>query len=167
MFRLPTVLDAGVQQWMDELYRPEVVFTMGLTGIILRTAVKIAESRDIPIVPYFTDDWISSLYTGVCFRGVLRRSLNRWFHKLLSRSTIRLTVNDTMSEEYRHRYGGSFETMLYAEPERDTANWETKSPTDPARLRFIGSLVSDRWRALRSIGEALPNLIRRASGASS
>ena len=158
VFRLPTVVSKPLRLWI-EAFAPDVIFSTAGTAAILRVAVKVARWQEIPLVPYFTDDWISTQYEHVLLRHLLRKNLAFWFRQCLDVSALRLTSCDQMSVEYRQRYGGSFETLLFPEPQRDAPrDTRDTQAASTVQLLFIGSLVPDRWRSLRAIGEALRDL---------
>ena len=158
VFRLPCVVSNPLRRWI-EAFNPDVIFSSAGTAAMLRTAVKIARWRNISIVPYFTDDWITTQYEDVLLQAWLRRSLSFWFRDFLALSAVRFTTCDQMTLEYRRRYGGDFETLLFPEPRRDAPRRTLEDETTgTVRLLFIGSLVPDRWRSLRAIGEALRDL---------
>jgi glycosyltransferase involved in cell wall biosynthesis len=157
IMRLPSVLSPALREWID-CFAPEAVFTLGGSLAILRLAVRIAEERGIPLIPYFTDDWISCMFQGGPLDRLLRKSLIHWFQRSLKLSSIRLTICDAMAREYERRYGGRFETFMNpVDPFEPTP--ETKWPM--VRLSFIGALSPNRWQSVLSIGEALSRLRNR------
>lgn len=158
ILHLPWALSKPLRRWINA-FNPDVVFSAAGTASILRMAVRVARSRKIPIVPYYTDDWPATQYENVLLRNRLRKNLSFWLRQCLALSTVRLACCDQMSAEYRNRYGGEFETLLFPEPSRDVSE-TIRQPgrTEPVQLVFIGSLTPDRWRSLREIGEALLDL---------
>jgi hypothetical protein len=140
------VLSPALREWID-CFAPEAVFTLGGSLAILRLAVWIAEQRGIPLIPYFTDDWISCMFQGGPLDRLLRKSLIHWFQRSLKLSSIRLTMCDAMAREYERRYGGRFETFMNpVDPFKPTP--ETKWPM--VRLSFIGALSPNRWQSVLS-----------------
>jgi glycosyltransferase involved in cell wall biosynthesis len=160
ILRLPSVFSRRLSEWIER-FAPEVVFTLGGNAAVLRIAAKLAERRRIPLMPYFTDDWVSCIYEGDLFGHVLRPSFVHWFQRTLALSPIRLTASDAMSREYKRRYGGRFETFMNSSEVFET----TAEPVLPTvRFSFIGALSPNRWRPLLLIGMALAKL--RARGLS-
>jgi hypothetical protein len=158
ILRLPSILNHALLRWI-ECFNPDVIFSVLSTGPIVRLVVNVSELRNIPIIPYYTDDWVATLYEDHTFRRLLQHSLHHWFNKCLERSPIRLTPNNVMSNEYKRRYGGRFEQMLYPEEYRPFEEKKlSKNNDDPVRFLFIGGLDPDRWGSLRHIGETLLTL---------
>src|ERR1017187_9224693 len=157
ILRLPSVNSRPLADWIRR-FAPQVVFTMGGLGPILRLAARIAQSERVPLIPYFTDDWVNCIYPSGPFHSTLRRSFVHWFRRCLDLSTTRLASSDAMSREYARQYGGRFETFM-----NPIECFETTPEPERAcpRLCFIGSLAPNRWQPLRSIGMALTKLRER------
>jgi glycosyltransferase involved in cell wall biosynthesis len=162
VFRLPSVLSRSLRSWVAD-FRPDVIFSITANAPMLRTVTLASRMGDVPVVPYFTDDWIRTLYRDGPLSTLLRRSLLRWFGECLRRSPVRLAVCEAMRTEYEARYGGDFRTV-WPPLDRAAADEVPPRPPDrrPVRLLYVGSLEPGRWRPLRAIGEALQAL--RAKG---
>jgi len=159
VFRLPSLLSKSLRRWIDD-FQPDVIFTTLGLPTILRTVVKVSQYKNIPIVPYFTDDWINTLYKDdAIFRLWHRRNMLYWFKECLHRSPISMTICDAMNDEYTKRYGGHFESFMTLVDFKNTPLVDNKTITiSVVRLTFIGSLDPNRWQCLRAIGEALLDL---------
>ncbi len=158
IFRLPSVLSPPLLNWIDN-FQPDVIFSFTASAPMLRTVVKISQLRDIPILPYFTDDWITTLFKDDFLSLPLRRSLLYWFDECLKRAPVRIANCDAMNEEYTKRYGGQFETFMnlvkYSE---EMCSNRFERTRERIRFVYIGSLEPGRWKSLRAIGEALQEL---------
>lgn len=159
ILRLPSVMSGSLRRWIDR-FAPQVVFTLGGTAPILRLAAKVAQLYEIPLVPYYTDDWVSCIHEGDLCGYFLRRGYVYWFHRCLGLSTVRLTASDAMTREYQARFGGRFETFMNLTDRFDPPP-EKARPC--LRLSFIGALSPNRWQPLRSIGIALSKLRERGT----
>ena len=159
LLRLPSVLSPTLRQWIER-FSPDVVFTLGGNAPILRLAAKVAEWREIPLVPYFTDDWISSIYDMGLFSSSLRASCAHWFRRSLRLAPIRLAISDALGQEYELRYGGRFETFMNS---GDPFESQAEPVSRTVRFSFIGSLAPNRWRSLAAIGRALGTLKERGA----
>ena len=157
ILRLPSVNSRPLADWIRR-FAPQVVFTMGGLAPILRLAARIAQSERVPLIPYFTDDWVNCIYPSGPFHSTLRRNFEHWLRRCLDLSTARMTASDAMAREYQQRYGGRFEAFLNL-----TERFETTPEPERAcvRLCFIGALSPNRWQPLRSIGMALARLRER------
>ena len=157
ILRLPSLISKPLSRWITH-FAPDVIFTNGGNGAMLRLAVKVAELCRVPLVPCFNDDWISTVYDGDLFRHLLRASCMRWLGRSLSLSRVRLGTSDALSREYGQRYGGQFYTFMNSIDRFDA----TPEPSLPAvQFTFIGALAPNRWLPLLSIGTALAKLRNR------
>jgi len=138
-------------RWIDA-FHPELLFSFTASGVVLSTLALITDRWNIPLLPYFGDDWITTAYRGYIFGPVVRRNMAYWFSRCLAVSPIRLTATGAMAAEYAERYGGRFEVMHYAEALRPYS----PPPAFPAvRFVFTGTLAPQRWPCLEKLGRAL------------
>ena len=161
ILRLPGVLSPRLRAWIEE-FQPEAIYSITATAAMLRLVTKVAEWRSIPIVPHFTDDWISWLNRGDIFGWWLRPSLLYWFQRCLDRSPVRLVVSRRMAVEYANRYGGSF--AMFTNPQDmplDRPLCALKPSGWPVKLVFVGGLRPGRGKTLRSVAQAV-SAARRA-----
>lgn len=157
LFRLPTALPRPLLKWIEH-FSPEAVFSTLGNGLLLQLVCRVAQRRQLPIIPYFNDDWIETHYEGVLFRGLLRRSMRWWMDRCLERSPLRLVICRSMADEYHNRYGGGFEIMKHAVKATKLIAMGEKSNGEPVKMVYTGGLVPDRWQQLRDIAEALVRL---------
>jgi hypothetical protein len=158
ILRMPSLLSEPLLHWIDK-FSPDIIFSVLSTGPIVRAVVKVSRLRNIPIIPYFTDDWVTTLYENHKLGWFLRHSLKYWFHECITRSPISLTPNNVMRTEYSSRYGGRFVAMHYPEELRQAVKKTAlRDEALPVRFIYIGGLTPERWVPLRQIGEALLDL---------
>jgi glycosyltransferase involved in cell wall biosynthesis len=157
LFRLPMALPPPLVKWIED-FSPEAVFSTLGNGLMLQLVCRVAERRQLPVIPYFTDDWIETYYEGALFGGLLKRSMRCWMNRCLERSPLRLVVSRTMADEYHDRYGCDFEIMKYAVKATDLVAMREMSDAEPVEMVYTGGLVPDRWQQLRDIAEALIRL---------
>jgi glycosyltransferase involved in cell wall biosynthesis len=154
--RHPELLD-----WVKE-FRPDAVFTFGASATICRLATEISEVADVPIVPYFTDDWISWLYARPPLRMMMRPRLERWFARMLRRSPLGLTICDAMAAEYAERYGMKFSACWDSvDMSRYPFSAKQERAAEPVVFAFVGVLAPKRWKSLRVVAEAVERIRRK------
>ncbi|HEX4485650.1 MAG TPA: glycosyltransferase [Terriglobales bacterium] len=155
ILRLPGVLSLQLRAWIEE-FQPEVIYSITASAAMLRLVTKVAEWRKIPIVPHFTDDWISWLYRDDLFGWWLRPSLLYWFERCLDRSPVRLAVSRRMADEYTDRYGGTFSVFTNPHEMPLTRPRPAVKPADsPAKLVFVGGLRPGREKTLLTVARAV------------
>jgi len=158
LLAMPAALSRYLRRWV-EAFQPEVLFSIGGTRYMLRTIGRISAWLGIPLVLYFTDDWMKTAYRGRLGGFVLRPSTDKWLRACLNAAPIRLTTCEAMAVEYRRRYGGSFEPLMQS-VEGSLVNRALVPPPvhDAVRFVFTGSLAPNRWKSLEAIGKALQDL---------
>jgi glycosyltransferase involved in cell wall biosynthesis len=146
---------------MEEVkgFRPQVIYTMLGSNLMLSLVLDMYAQHRVPIVPHMMDDWPATLYRRSLFRPLLRGRLERELRSVLSASPARLTIGEEMAAEYARRYGGPFEPFMNA-VEREWLVWSEPESIEGRRLRFtyVGGLHLNRWQSLREIGAAIADL---------
>jgi glycosyltransferase involved in cell wall biosynthesis len=147
---------------MEEIRRfaPEVVFSMLGSLSMLRLSLRLADDLGAVLVPYVTDDWISTEYRGAFGERRLRGEMERAFARVLEEAPVRLVISPSMAEEYARRYGGEFLPFNRC---IDAAAFPETPPVrrgegEPVELLYAGQVGAGRWEYLRKIGEALADL---------
>lgn len=151
---IPLALTDSFEHWMESL-APQVIFTLAGSIGVLSAVCQISEKYHLPVVPFFTDDWIDWLHRRGPFTRILRPRLVRLFERCLDISPVRLTASASMAQEYTRRYGGRFVPCVDFVDLGKTYYEPYKPATGPVQLYFVGYLEPDRWRTLRRIGETL------------
>jgi glycosyltransferase involved in cell wall biosynthesis len=158
VFSLPSVLSVPLRKWIAS-FRPDVIFSIAGNLSMLRTIARAAAWRGIPLVLFFTDDWMDSAYRGQWGSSILQRSTRKWLRICLDVARSRLTASEAMAAEYRRRYGGNFEPLMQS-VEADLVNRFMLPPPPHASVRFTftGGMAPNRWQSLKEIGAALVQL---------
>ena len=140
-------------------FSPQVIYSMLGSNAIMQLIIDLAQYFEIPIVPHFMDDWISTLYQTSVLKNFLRNEMQRRLAIILERSPVRLVIGDAMGEEYTQRYGGEFVPfMAVVEPEQLEAPVVFPPFRDKIRMVYAGGLHLNRWRSLIDIAMALKSL---------
>lgn len=140
-------------------FSPQVIYSMLGSNAIMQLIIDLAQYFEIPIVPHFMDDWISTLYQTSVLKNFLRNEMQRRLAIILERSPVRLVIGDAMGEEYTQRYGGEFVPFMAAvEPEQLEMPVVFLPLRDKIRMVYAGGLHLNRWRSLIDIAMALKSL---------
>ena len=161
IYRLPSILSTPMLNWIKK-FNPDAVYSMLGNGPLMRLCVKISDKFSIPIIPHFTDDWISTQYNNSCFSKKLRSSMQHWMLETLKRSPIRLTIGGRMNAEYKKRYGGTFRPFVNCINLNEfNINTIEKREAKKIKLIYIGGLHLNRWKNLQLIGQALREIEKK------
>jgi glycosyltransferase involved in cell wall biosynthesis len=158
----PFALDSGFWAWVREV-DPDVIFTNMGDMRWMECALNVSERMNIPLVPFFNDDWPSTLYAGSPLTAIPRLFLLRKLRNVLAHSAVGIGASDEMTNEYSRRFGIRFETILPVEESSEVASSPNiKSPGELVELVYVGGLHLKRFESLRVVGSAVAEV--RAAG---
>lgn len=133
-------------------YNPDVIFTFGASITLCKTAALISEELGVPVVPYYTDDWITHLYASSPYKYLLREKLCSWHGRMLRRVPVGLATCELMAEEYKDRYATQFVPCTDSVDFARYGLSEKKADSSRGiKFCYIGVLEPQRWRVLRKI----------------
>ena len=148
--RLPRRMIDGIDK-----FRPEVIHSL-LGGVRqMRLATLLSERFDVPLVPHFMDDWVSTLFTDGQLFGMARHAALRAFDDVRRLSSVFLVIGQDMKTEYERLYqtpcvvvGNS---VNFAEYHERPVSFRTGRPV----LRYVGGLHLGREEVLRRLCRAM------------
>jgi glycosyltransferase involved in cell wall biosynthesis len=142
-----------------ERFAPNVIFTSLGSLSMINMARHLSRVLSAPLVPYFTDDWISTEYRTSFGSAVLRRELQSGFDAILASAPVRMVISSRMAEEYTRRYGGGFLPFVRC-VDGDSFAYEPppSNAERPVQFVYAGQVGLDRWKGLRAIAEALRSI---------
>jgi hypothetical protein len=145
-----------LDKWIDQFDPQIIFFAAGDYMFAFEIALSLAESRSIPIVVSFVDDYylvhrnsISPLY------WINRYFFNRKFAEIVSKSVSYLTISDQMKEAYFNTFKKEGHVMMTASSLLDILNNKTSSSI---KISYIGNLGYNRWKPLVQIGRVLKSI---------
>lgn len=115
---------------------PEVIHTVVYNAFSVRLAILLSKRLRIPLLPQFTDDWITTIFTNGELGGRAKPSMDRLLRRLLDRSPALLVVGEAMAQEYERRYGHPCYIGAYGVEPSDYD--VTPLPHAGKRLLYIG-----------------------------
>lgn len=137
-------------------FAPDAVYSPLGAVYLQRIVLALGRGLGVPIIPHFTDDWITTEYRRVPGGRWLRTALERDFRAILEKAPARLVASEAMAEEYAVRYGGTFHTFTRCvESDRFRATPLAPRAGELIELVYAGQLSLGRWQNLRAIGEEL------------
>lgn len=118
-------------------FDPEVILYRPVpdTDVLHAVAMDLIERSDRPLISWIMDDW-PTFARRENRPGIA--DLEEDWRWILSRSSLRLSISESMSSEFSIRYGGHFVPVANAV---DPAEWPIlEKPAVPFRVRYSGSL---------------------------
>jgi len=94
-------------KWIDE-YSPDIIYAQPFKFCDMIFAGELKEKTGIPLAIHIMDDSVSILNKPNLFYLYWKKKIKNSFELLVERTDIRLSISESMSEEYLKRYNRSF-----------------------------------------------------------
>jgi glycosyltransferase involved in cell wall biosynthesis len=171
--RLRAAAKLEIRRWLDLIpyelpdeieqqilrFRPHLVYSCLGNIQISRLALSLARLCNVPVIPHFMDDWISTQYVGRPDLFVQRAQLLRVLESVVAGSPFGLAISGVMASEYSAMFRKPFYAFMNCVPVPAVSLIPPPLHAAP-RLVYVGGLHLERWFALREIGDALATLNR-------
>jgi glycosyltransferase involved in cell wall biosynthesis len=108
-------------------YDPDIIYSQLSTLELIRFVMEVHKFSNKPIALHIMDDWPLTINKPGLLYLYWGRVINREFRALLDKSSILMSICDSMSEEYKIRYNKEF--FPFHNP-IDTKNWLPFSKKD-------------------------------------
>lgn len=142
-------------------FKPDVVYSMLGSIRLVRLVDSLAKQFEIPVVPHFMDDWISTYSVPGRSLGspihvfYLRRAVKRLFDSI----PLAMSIGELMSKEYSLKYARDFcDFMNPVEVPAAYPRMIKQRPDEPVRFVYVGGLHLGRAECLAEIGAVLQGL---------
>lgn len=142
-------------------FQPDVIYSMLGSIRLVRLVDALAKKFEIPVVPHFMDDWISTY--SVPGRSVgspihvsyLQRAVKRLFDSV----PLAMSIGELMSKEYSLRYARDFlDFMNPVEVPASYPRLPMQRSGDAVRFVYVGGLHLGRAACLAEIATVLQGL---------
>lgn len=142
--------------WLDSIC-PNVVFFVAGGGIFsYRIALKLAQSRGIPLIVYFTDDYLVYPKGGLLFRLYQKRLL-AVAKKVVHRASSCFAIGESMANEYKGIFGREFSWIMNCSS-FDNLALSGRREGKVLQISYFGGLHFQRWKALAKLGNILARM---------
>lgn len=129
--------------------KPDIIYLIPYGIRMLDLANYINKKYNIPIIPHFMDDWISTLYSDSELMFLQKKQLNNKFTSLMKNISHSFVISEAMKIEYQKRYNDKNFHALMNSPSVNLPNSiEAKEIT---KICYFGSLHLNRWNSLNKI----------------
>lgn len=151
-----------LKQWIES-FHPDVIFTvLGDNIYVHKVAIKLSERYNIPLIAYFTDDYVINSTATNLFERIHLRRLRRQYEKTMNAVTKVYTIGEQMQKDYSMLYNKEFGILGNC---IDFSTSEMNKPTKiditkPIVISYIGGLHSNRWKSIAQLGEIIGDLER-------
>jgi glycosyltransferase involved in cell wall biosynthesis len=146
-----------LNDWINQFDPQIIFFAAGDYIFSFEIAMFLANSRNIPIVVYFCDDYYLINRTSLSPFYLI----NRYFYKkkflgLIGKSAEYITICDKMNEAYSETFDKKGHVIMTAS---NLLNVRNDKVSSSIKISYIGNLGLDRWRPLVQIGRVLKNIV--------
>lgn len=141
--------DKSLCKWVDSVNPDVIFFVAGDSLFSYRIVLKIAQDRKIPIITYFTDDYLIYPQGGILFR-LYQNRLRRIAQKLVAQSSSCFAIGESMAEEYKRLFGRDFLWIMNCS---SFGSIDASPNLDGSlKISYFGGLHFQRWKALAKLG---------------
>lgn len=95
------------KDWIAE-YNPDVIYSQLSTLELIRFVNKVKVATNKPLVIHIMDDWPAKISQPGLLNNYWKNRISKEFRNLLDKSSALMSICETMSEEYKIRYGKNF-----------------------------------------------------------
>ena len=143
-----------LKNWLDEVNPDVIFFISGDYSFLYRIALKIAESRGIPLVVSCMDDfYLNNINEGAFLGGISFRMFMKQAKKALNYASAITCISDKMSQDYSEL----FKKKTYTLHKPASAIKALGEPLNRDMV-YVGNISNHRHEQLINIGRALQKL---------
>lgn len=136
---------ASLRNWCRD-FNPDVIFFMGGgAGFPQSVARYLSGFLNIPLVTYFTDDYLIFPQKRNVLDRIQRWRMGRFYRKTVQRSSRLFAIGEQMSKEYSDFFGKPFYPLMNSVPIFPYTEPEHK---DRLVISYFGGLHLNRWQML-------------------
>ena len=102
-----SVLSHEFRAWVKE-YDPDIIYAQAALRQDLLFCMQTLSFLKKPFIFHMMDDWPSTISNSGLFKTFWHKKIDKELRALLDESTVLMSISETMSEEYKNRYGKDF-----------------------------------------------------------
>jgi glycosyltransferase involved in cell wall biosynthesis len=95
------------KEWVAA-YNPDVIYSQLSTLELIRFVAELHEHFNKPLALHIMDDWPNAIHKPELFFSYWKKVIEGEFRKLLDKSSVLMSICESMSEEYKIRYNKEF-----------------------------------------------------------
>ncbi|USK38701.1 hypothetical protein LIS77_22920 [Cytobacillus firmus] len=138
-------------------FKPDVIYTMGSTISVLKTARFLSKRYDSKIVLHFMDNWRETLYSNSKLMRPFKITLNRWIEKVENSNFSGLVISNKMAREYTKLSNKKYYTLMNCVQDVPYKN-PTTNQNQTRIFTYTGGLHLNRWKELVLMEKCLREL---------
>ena len=143
------------KEWKQiELFKPEVIYTLGASVSILNLVHTISERLNTPIVIHFMDNWPEHLQwenNPLC--KLYHKRMLKCLNLCLQKSNVGIAISPIMAREYQKKFEIEFGYLMNSVDQKSFLC--KKINREMNNYVYAGGLHLLRWKALKDIACAI------------
>ncbi|MDB8545636.1 hypothetical protein GMB50_12540 [Turicibacter sanguinis] len=144
-------------EWIEE-FKPDAIFyAAGYAMFSYNIALFIAKKYKIPLITYFCDDYYDYNYSqnNSIIANIRMKFFRNKVEEIIVESSQLVFISDSMMKKYKEIFNK--EGVVVMTP-YTSCEQERKVMHNPLKIVYAGSVMSNRWKTLQKIGEALEQI---------
>jgi glycosyltransferase involved in cell wall biosynthesis len=150
-------------KWVKD-FSPDIIYSQLSQYELILFVSRLHEDLKVPIAIHIMDDWPSTIVKSCILKSHWNKVIDRKFRRLLCDAKVLMSISETMSIEYKKRYGHNF--IPFHNP-IEVEFWDTPSCTtqysqnsqNPFVILYAGRIGPGIQNCFLDISEAIKNLI--------
>lgn len=142
-----------LRRWCNE-FSPDIIMFVGGMGFSNRIALFLSGYLDVPLVTFYTDDYVIHSIKRNWLYQFNKWRINRIYSRTINRSDLLFAIGDKMAKEYSSYFGKQFYPIMNSVP---VVAYKPYLQHDPIRISYFGGLHLNRWQMISRLGALLPN----------
>ncbi len=144
--------------WVRNINPDYIFYVSGGSNFTFNVARYISDELSIPIVSFFTDDYLIYPLRRNIFDKIIHRRIKKFSSTLIDKSILCFGIGSLMCQVYSEYFNKEFYPLMNSVPIRDFD--PNKHQSGKNTISYFGSLHTQRWRMLMRLA-SIVNLKQR------
>jgi glycosyltransferase involved in cell wall biosynthesis len=143
-----------------EEFKPDIIYSHLHYLEFMQFVDDLHTKTKIPLAIHMMDDWLKEVEPNGFFKRYWQNKTEKVFKNVAAKASVRMSICDAMSEDYKKRYG--FEFIPFHNPV-EIEKWMLHSKTHwsfnkPFKILYAGRIGVGTFNSLIDIAEAVDSL---------
>lgn len=148
-----------LEKWVKDFSPDAIFFACGGYSFAYEIADQLGRNLQIPVIPYFCDDYyFLNKHDKSFLYPLVRRDIRKHIKEIIDRAPTYVCICDKMEREYAKEFGKAGTVIMTGareQPDRIVPAKKNFSDKDPFVICYIGRLGLGRDSALVELGRAI------------